>query len=353
MPEPAQRFLPSSPCAPLLGLALLMGASSCALQHALLLREGERNTPATLHVGDPAPPLQVSEWVRGQPLAELEPGRIYVLDFWASWCGCCLASMGRSSALQEKYGQDVTLIAISAADTSNPRRAILDTVEQRAGDFRLHVAIDARDRTTAAYLRASRVIGIPTAFVVDRQGRVAWIGHPIDLDPVLDAIVHGTWDLAAETQRSRKAADERWRARPLVDELLAAQREHADARELELLGELCTFDPENIPYAPLQPFAARRTTLLVQAGRLQEAASCAAQAAESPHLCASPMALVELAQAVEPADASLCASLVARCRKLIESGPEPGKPADAWDELLAEDRRALQAAVRARLAALP
>ncbi|MDP7007967.1 MAG: hypothetical protein QGI78_00165, partial [Phycisphaerales bacterium] len=41
--------------------------------------------------------------------------------------------------------------------------------------------------------------GIPTAFIIDANGTVAWIGHPMRMDEPLEQIVNGTWDLAAAT----------------------------------------------------------------------------------------------------------------------------------------------------------
>ena len=37
-----------------------------------------------LKLGDPAPPLAITEWVKGEPVA-LEKGKIYLVEFWATW----------------------------------------------------------------------------------------------------------------------------------------------------------------------------------------------------------------------------------------------------------------------------
>lgn len=38
-----------------------------------------------LHLGDPAPSLSVSDWIKGEKIERFEPGKIYVIDFWATW----------------------------------------------------------------------------------------------------------------------------------------------------------------------------------------------------------------------------------------------------------------------------
>ena len=47
--------------------------------------------------------------------------------------------------------------------------------------------------------------GIPTAFLIDKDSKVAWIGHPMELEPVLKKVVAGTYDIkqAASAKESQ------------------------------------------------------------------------------------------------------------------------------------------------------
>ncbi len=41
--------------------------------------------PQTLKIGDPAPALAASEFLRGAPVAGFASGKFYVVEFWATW----------------------------------------------------------------------------------------------------------------------------------------------------------------------------------------------------------------------------------------------------------------------------
>jgi len=150
----------------------------------------------SLNIGDPAPPLRVREWVKGTPVQRFEKGKVYVLEFWATWCKPCIAAMPHLSALAREYKDEVTVLGIDIYEQKTTSikkvKAFVDSMGHRI-DY--SVATEDSNFTVADWLEATGENGIPRTFVVNGEGRLAWIGHPKDLAEVLRNIVNNTWDV--------------------------------------------------------------------------------------------------------------------------------------------------------------
>lgn len=155
-----------------------------------------------LNIGDPAPPLRVREWIKGAPVQSFEKGKVYVLEFWATWCIPCIAGMPHLSELARKYKDQVTVIGMDIQEikaTSLGRiKAFVDSMGNRM-DY--NVAAEDSNFITEGWLHAAGERMIPNAFVVDAEGRVAWIGYPTKLDNVLPEILNNTWDIKGAFQK--------------------------------------------------------------------------------------------------------------------------------------------------------
>lgn len=202
-------------------------------------------------LGDRAKPLQVAEWVNGGPI-DLAAGRgekIFVVEFWATWCPPCLTSIPHLTRLQQKHRKDGVEV-IGVTDESGPE--VREFVKKMGGKMNYAVALDNEGATGAAYMRAYGVTGIPHAFVVDKVGRVVWSGHPEDgLDAVLDQVVAGDFDLELARKRER--------GRALFAEFYELAATNGDKGKLsELAQELTALDKETGGITPGQPFDASR-----------------------------------------------------------------------------------------------
>src|SRR5688572_24004687 len=56
--------------------------------------------------GKPPPALQTTDWVNREPVTlDQLKGKVVLLDFWATWCGPCIAAIPHTNELQAKYGE--------------------------------------------------------------------------------------------------------------------------------------------------------------------------------------------------------------------------------------------------------
>lgn len=166
----------------------------------------------TLKVGDAAPALQAGTWVQGEPVQRLETGTVYVVEFWATWCGPCRQSIPHLDRLHRQF-KDRGVVVIGQNCWEQDPAAVTNFVQSMGTSMTYRVALDTADgRMSASWVNAAGESGIPVAFVVDRVGRIAWIGHPMSgLDKVLAGVLDGSFSprQAAEQKGRLEAINER------------------------------------------------------------------------------------------------------------------------------------------------
>src|SRR5262245_60094525 len=92
-----------------------------------------------LKVGDPAPRQADMDFIKGDRVARLDRGKVYVIEFWGTWCGPCRAIIPHLTRLQQKH-KDVIFIGVSAYERDP--KGVKAFVDRMGDKMAYRVALD-------------------------------------------------------------------------------------------------------------------------------------------------------------------------------------------------------------------
>jgi len=199
---------------------------------------------AALTIGSKAPSLDIEHWISdGQgafgKVADFEADKIYIVEFWATWCGPCVQSMPHLVKLQEEFKDSVQVVSVSNEDLETVT-AFLERPYKNGGEdgpqtygelTSTYCLTTDPDRTVDKdYMEAAGRNGIPACFVVGKTGLIEWIGHPMALDEQLSQVVDGTWD--------RDAFAVEFKKEQAFDMVMSQIYEAAQAGDMEKANQL-------------------------------------------------------------------------------------------------------------------
>lgn len=189
---------------------IFLGIIFCTIP---VLAQPSAQTKEMLQLGDKAPELRYGQWLKGTPIKQYEPGRLYLVEFWATWCGPCIQMMPHLSTLAKEREKEITVIGVNIweahGDSAKPYNTYLPKVERfvkQMGDkMAYNVSMDTDDQYMGNnWMKAAGQEGIPCSFMI-KDGIIQWIGHPIEVDSLIDVVNSPNYDVVA----ARKAAGEK------------------------------------------------------------------------------------------------------------------------------------------------
>lgn len=203
-----------------------------------------------LKVGDSAPKLQVGEWVQGEPVTNFEKDKVYLVEFWATWCGPCRVSIPHLNELHQKY-QDKGLIVIGQDVFERDEKLVAPFVKQMGEKMTYRVALDDKSGNNKGamavnWMEAAGQSGIPTAFLVNKEGKIAWIGHPMTLkESLIEEVLAGRHDLKTAAAAYQTEQANKVKTLELSRELMTKMRERDWAKAEAALVKIEELLPED------------------------------------------------------------------------------------------------------------
>lgn len=127
----------------------------------------------TIKVGAVPPEFTAEDWlfVDEPPTLETLKGKVILVDFWATWCGPCIAEIPHLNELAEKLADEGLQIVSFTDQSQRGIKEFLDKV-----DMKYPVGCSSELGNEFG------VNGLPHTFLIGRDGKLAWHGSPSDED---------------------------------------------------------------------------------------------------------------------------------------------------------------------------
>jgi tetratricopeptide (TPR) repeat protein len=215
----------------------------------LALATGAFAAEPTLKVGDPAPKLQNGQWVQGDPVKGFDRDKAYIIEFWATWCGPCLASIPHLNDIYLKF-KDKGLVVVGQDCWEQDDDLVAPFVKKMGEKMTYRVALD--DKKTEekgvmakTWMAAAGQDGIPSAFLVGKDGRIAWIGHPMELqESVIEEVLAGKYDVQKAATAYAQQVKNQARSEALWQDYNTARRNKKWDEAISKLDDIEKLTPE-------------------------------------------------------------------------------------------------------------
>ncbi|MEI8044694.1 MAG: redoxin domain-containing protein, partial [Verrucomicrobiota bacterium] len=151
------------------------------------------------NIGEPAPPLAVKAWIKDKPW-QFKVGtnyfaagtNIYIIEIFATSSLASRACITNLNAVQKGF-KDKGVVVVGLSE--EPVETLKQFVQRDGAMIEYAIAADIERRTVLSLMTPARQKGLPCAFVVGKDGKLLWYGHPMrGLKELLDAVIAGNYD---------------------------------------------------------------------------------------------------------------------------------------------------------------
>ena len=196
-------------------------------------------------------PLTAAKWLQGEAPKSFEPGKVYLLECWATWCGPCVAAIPHVNELHKKFAaKGLRVLGINVWEDGEDK--VAKFVKDKGDGMSYPVAYTGRGSAfETEWLKAAGVNGIPHAFVV-KDGKLLLMTHPAELtDKVIEALLSGDEGATRIATELNAAKANREKAATTITAFRQAAIAKDTATMAAKLAEMEQTDPKNTWVLPM------------------------------------------------------------------------------------------------------
>ena len=172
-PPPLQRQLPPG--------VFFAAVAFAVLAVFYIVGKATPSVPQAVKPGQAVPDFSTTNADGGTLRLSDFKGKVVLINFWATWCGPCRTEIPDLIALQKKYGaKGFTVLGIS--DDDAPERA-RDFARTNKMMYPIGMA------TPDLKKQFGGVPGLPTSFLLDRNGKIVWSQEGVRQDVTMESVL--------------------------------------------------------------------------------------------------------------------------------------------------------------------
>ena len=115
--------------------------------------------------------LRISEEIKPSEIVTSDAHKLYLIDFWATWCGPCVSAKKYLGVLQKQFPEDLYIISLTQETPEVVRKFL------KKHETGLAIAIDYDKETFRKY----GIRSLPNSILFSADGEMLWNGHPSNL----------------------------------------------------------------------------------------------------------------------------------------------------------------------------
>ncbi|MFG0313259.1 MAG: TlpA family protein disulfide reductase [Phycisphaerales bacterium] len=160
----------------------------------------QRNLYSSNFQGKPMPMTLGKETVLSSDLSHKDTeGKVLVIDFWATWCGPCIAAAPKLEKLQKAHADN--LMVVGVAGLNEDQNAVESYLK---GHDESYLQLFDPDMKVFKEFDST---GIPLVLVVSTDGVIRWMGNPLqpEFESIVNAVVSADPLIQAKNKTASKA----------------------------------------------------------------------------------------------------------------------------------------------------